>query len=210
MSIESYVDNILQDTQSTFSKIVSKVVAKNEKNAQIELVRQYTQVDLVLFEAIKSILNDLKREEGFFSRFLYKYFDIEIFKNKKREQLIILGSELKTKYNNLNREIQRTKIILENLSNSIDNLKKLKYAIHQKTILINEAKILNKSNIFIKKLNQKIAILSEYQNSLRHKYNSMRDDLRIYKSLYQAIPQNQKLKEEYYMNLLHYKKKAHV
>jgi len=208
MSIESYVDDILQNTQSTFRKIVSQIVDKNEKYAKIEIVRQYTQVDSILFEAIKSILYDLKEEEGLISRFLYKYFNIEISKNKKREQLIILGSELKSKYNNLTQEIQRVEKILHNLSNSLYNLKLLKSAIHQKTLFINEDKLLNKSNSFIKELNKKIDILSEYEKSLQCKYDTMRDNLKVYKSLYQQIPQNEKLKEEYYINLLSYNKKV--
>jgi len=108
MAIESYVKNILNSPEATFRKIVSKIVQESDKSAKIELVRQHMEVDEVLFLAIKSILNDLKIEESLFSQLLYKYLNIELVKNKKREQLIILGTQLKTQYS----RVKRVELIL--------------------------------------------------------------------------------------------------
>ncbi|NEW60823.1 hypothetical protein GSY74_05965, partial [Sulfurovum sp. bin170] len=77
MAIESYVEDILKSPEVTFRKIVSRIIQKSDKDAKIELVRQYTEVDETLFEAIKSILKDLELEEGRISQFLYRYFNIE-------------------------------------------------------------------------------------------------------------------------------------
>nr|MCH9741440.1 hypothetical protein [Campylobacterota bacterium] len=166
MAVESYVDDILESSEAVFRRIMSTIIAKSDQNAKIELVRQYTIVDTVLFEAIKSILNDLKVEEGMISRFLYKYFNIEIFKNKKREQLIILGSQLKIQYSNLQEEKQRVMIHIESIMLSISNLERLKIAFENRRELLSQHSQLNKSNALIKKINAKIEELSGYHISL--------------------------------------------
>jgi len=202
---ESYIEDILKNSESTFRKIVLEIVAKSDKNAKIELVRQYTEVDTILLDAIKSILEDLKIEESIISRFLYKYFNIKIFKNKKREQLIILGSQLKTQYNNINKEIKRVNKHIENISFSIYNLKLLHSAIYQKSLFIKDKKILNKSKAFINTLNNKIEELKEYEKALKQKYNILNDNFKLYDFIYKQIPRYYELQEENYLNILTYK-----
>ncbi|SFV56700.1 hypothetical protein MNB_SV-12-1753 [hydrothermal vent metagenome] len=179
-----------------------KIIQKSDRDAKIELVRQYTEVDEILFEAIKAILKDLKVEEGVISQFLYRYFNIEIVKNKKREQLIILGTQLKTQYTRLRKEQNRVNIHILNLSLSLDNLKRLKEAFHNKRELILTDKEFNKSNAFIKKLNSKIDELSEYKNSLKQKYIKLNETEKVYKNLYKQIPRYYELQEDNFMNLL--------
>jgi len=202
MAIESYVEDILKSPEATFRKIMLKIIQKSDRDAKIELVRQYTEVDEILFEAIKAILKDLKVEEGVISQFLYRYFNIEIVKNKKREQLIILGTQLKTQYTRLRKEQNRVNIHILNLSLSLDNLKRLKEAFHNKRELILTDKEFNKSNAFIKKLNSKIDELSEYKNSLKQKYIKLNETEKVYKNLYKQIPRYYELQEDNFMNLL--------
>ncbi|NOZ90182.1 MAG: hypothetical protein GXO60_02730 [Epsilonproteobacteria bacterium] len=205
MAIESYVDDILQNSEHIFRQTISLIVARSDKNAKIEIVRQYTRVDTILLEAIKSILNDLKLEEGILSRFLYRYFKIEIFKNKKREQLLILGSQLKTQYNNLNKEINRVNIHIQNISTSLYKLKLLHSALYQKSKKIVEREKLNKCNSFIKKLNLKIDEMGGYEKSLEQKLNMLTDNLKVYTSVYERIPKYYELQDENNQNLLSHK-----
>ena len=188
MAIESYVEYIINSPEVTFQKIVSKIVQKSDKGAKIELIRQYIEVDEVLFSAIKSILDDLKLEEGVISQFLYRYLNIELVKNKKRKQLIILGAQLKTQYFRLTREQIRVDTHISNLTLSLDNLKRLKDAFDNKRDSLEIDKDINKSDVFIKKLHNTIDELLEYRDALRQKSLKLGDTERLYLNLYRQIP----------------------
>jgi hypothetical protein len=94
MVFKKHVKNILHSPVYVFDEIIEKLTSENIHAAKIELTRHRIAVDVILVESIKSILKDLKEEEGVVSRFLYATFGFEIRKNKRREQLIYLGSEL--------------------------------------------------------------------------------------------------------------------
>ena len=76
MAVENYIKDILDSPTYIFDQIIEKIVGNNIKHAKIELKRHSTEVDVILFEAIKSILKDLREEEGVISRFLYSKFGI--------------------------------------------------------------------------------------------------------------------------------------
>jgi hypothetical protein len=202
MALESYVEDILKSPESIFRKILSKIIQQSDRDAKIELVRQHTEVDKILFLAINSILDDLKREEGIVSRLLYRYFNMELIKNKKREQLIILGIQLKTQYCKIIKEKKRVDIHILNLSLSLTNLKLLKDALVQnrESLLINQK--INKSNAFIKKLELKIDKLDKYKNSLKQKYTKLNEIEKLYANLYKKIPRYHELQEENFVNLI--------
>jgi len=202
MAIESYVEEILNGPETTFRQIMSKIIQKSDKSAQIELIRQYIEVDEILFSAIKSILNDLKLEEGIFSQFVYKYFNIELVKNKKRKQLIILGTQLKTQYCRLTKEQNRVDTLISNLTLSLNNLKRLKDAFENKKGFLKRDKEINKSDAFIRKLLNIIDELSEYRNSLRQKSLKLSDTERLYLNLYKQIPRYYELQEESIVTML--------
>jgi uncharacterized protein (DUF3084 family) len=202
MAIESYVENILNSPEATFQKIVSKIIQKSDKSAKIELLRQHIEVDEILFKAIKSILNDLRLEEGMLSQFLYRYLNIELVKNKKREQLIILGTQLKTQHSRLKIEQDRVDTHILNLTLSLDNLKWLKDAFENKRDLLQRDREINKSDAFIKKLYTTIKELSQYRDNLRQKSLKLDETERLYLNLYKQIPQYYKLQEESIITLL--------
>jgi len=202
MAIESYVEDILKSPEVTFRKIVSKIVQKSDKSAKMELVRQYTEVDEVLFSAIKSILGDLELEESIVSQFVYRYFNIEIVKSRKREQLIILGIELKTKYSKLEREQSRLDIHILNLTLSLDNLKRLRDAFDKNRDSLQIDKEINKNEAFMKKLHGIIDELSEYLDALRQKSLKLSETERLYLNLYKQIPRYYELQEESIFSLL--------
>ena len=202
MAIDEYVNQILDSPAYVFDEIVSKLVGKNIENAKIELVRQTTDVDNVLFEAIKSIVEDLRAEEGLFSRFFYNVFGVELIKNKRREQLIVLGSQLKTKHSKVKSELFRIYRQTERLSLSITDLKRLEESFRGKNIYFQSEQTLNKSKFFITEIEEKIIMLKNYQSSLESKYNSVNDIEKVYDSLFKKIPRYQELEEESYLHLL--------
>ena len=202
MAINGYVNQILDSPMYVFDDIIETLIGKNIQHAKIELVRHTTDVDNVLFEAIKSILRDLRAEEGVVSRFFYNVFGIELIKNKRREQLVLLGTQLKTQHSKVKSELFRIYRQTERLSLSILDLKRLEESFRGKNIYFQNEKALNKTNFCILEIEAKITSLKEYQISLESKHNSVSDIEKIYAMLCKKIPRYHELQEESYQNLL--------
>ena len=207
MAVESYIDDILYSPVYVFDEIITKIIDKNLSFAQIELKRCPLEVDSTLFESIKSILKDLKEEEGIFSRFLYETFGVEIRKNKRREQLIYLGSELKTQHIKIQKNLHSIEKLQEYLSHSINDLEQLREAFLTKNMFFESDKVKNKSKFFMSKIESKMNKLEEYQVSLLMKYNNLIEVEKLYEQLFTEIPRYNKLHEEIYLLLLSDSKK---
>jgi hypothetical protein len=202
MAIDDYVTQILNSPAYVFDEIVAKLIGKNIENAKIELLRHTVDVDSILFEAIKSIIEDLRVEEGMIDRFFYNIFGIELRRNKRREQLIVLGSQLKTQHSKVKSELFRIYRQTERLSLTILDLKRLKESFYGKNIYFQNEKIVNKSKFFISEIEEKITLLKEYECSLELKRNDVNDVERVYNTLLKKIPRYNKLQEERYLHLL--------
>jgi len=202
MAIDEYVNQILDSPAYVFDDIVSKLIGKNIENAKIELLRHTTDVDKILFEAIKSIMEDLRAEESVISRFFYNVFGLELRKNKRREQLIVLGSQLKTQHSKVKSELFRIYRQTERLSLSIIDLKRLEESFRGKNIYFQNEQKLNKSKFFIFEIEEKITLLKKYQYSLESKHNSVSDVEKVYNALVKKIPRYHELQEECYLPLL--------
>lgn len=207
MAIESYIDDILYSPVYVFDEIVAKIIDKNISFAQIELKRCPLEVDSTLFESIKSILKDLKEEEGVFSRFLYATFGVEIRKNKRREQLIYLGSELKTQHVKIQENLRSIQKFQEYLSHSLNDLEQLKDAFLTKNMFFENDKVKNKSRFFMSEIERNMSKLEEYQVSLLMKYNDLVEVEKLYGQLFIQIPRYNELREETYLLLLSDEKK---
>ena len=202
MAVESYIDDILYSPVYVFDEIVAKIIDKNVSFAQIELKRCPLEVDSILFESIKSILKDLKDEEGVFSRFLYATFGVEIRKNKRREQLIYLGSELKTQHIRIQANLRAIQRQQDRLSYSINDLERLKDAFLTKNMFFENDKVKNKSKFFMSEIENKMSSLEEYQISLLMKYNDLVEVEKLYEQLFIQIPRYHELREETHLLLL--------
>jgi len=202
MAIDEYVNQILYSPAYVFDDIINKLIGKNIQNAKIELLRNTTDIDYILFEAIKLILKDLEAEESVVSRFFYNTFGIELRKNKKREQLIVLGSQLKTKHSKVKSELFRVYRKKERLSLSIIDLKRLESSFKKKEIYSESKQILNKSKFFLSEIEIKINVLKKYKDSLELKYNNVADIEKFYNNLFKKIPRYNELQEEPNLKLL--------
>ena len=202
MAIHEYANQILESPMYVFDDIIETLIGKNIQHAKIELLRHTTDVDSILFEAIKSILNDLKEEESIISRFFYNAFGIELIKNKRREQLILLGGQLKTKHSKVKSELFRIYRQIERLSLSIVDLKRLEESFRGKNIYFQNEKTLNKTNFCISEIEVTVMSLKQYQVSLESKHNSVRDIEKVYEMLSKKIPRYQEVQEENALHLL--------
>ena len=202
MAVESYIEDILYSPVYVFDEIVAKTIDKNISFTEIELKRCPIEVDSILFESIKSILKDLKDEEGVFSRFLYLTFGVEIRKNKRRGQLIYLGSELKTQHIKIQTNLRSIQRHQDNLAHSINELERLKDAFLTKNMFFEDDKVKNKSKFFMTEIENNMSRLEEYHVSLLMKYNDLVEVEKLYEQLFIQIPRYHELHEETHLLLL--------
>ena len=202
MAVESYIDDILYSPVYVFDEIISKIIAKNLTFAEIELKRCPLEVDSTLFESIKSILKDLKDEEGLFSRFLYATLGVEIRKNKRREQLIYLGSELKTQHSKIQLNLRTIQRYEDSLSYSLKDLERLKDAFLKRNMFFEDDKVKNKSKFFMSEIESKISSVEESLTALDMKYNNLVEVEKLYRQLFVQIPRYYELREETHLLLL--------
>lgn len=201
MTINSYVDQILDSPAHVFDKIIDKLIGRNLQHAKIELKRHLPEVDIVLFEAIKSILKDLHDEEGMISRFFYNVFGIELRKNKRREQLIFLGSQLKTQHSKVKSELSVAHRLIERLALTVIDLERLQEGFHGKNIYFQNQVSINKSKFFLNEIEANILQLKECQLLLESKYNNLGDIEKIYDTLLKKIPRYHELQLESHLLL---------
>jgi len=201
MSLRINIENILQSPENIFKEILTKLTDKHIIDVKKELRVKYRGVDTTLFDAINLVLTDLKNEEGYISRLLYSMFKIEIKRNIRREQLIILGSQLKAQHRNIKKDIYRVKLYMYNLLSTIKNLQRLESAFEEKNMFIFEQGMLDKSNYYLGRIVAKIKELDNYQNSLEDNLNKLESKEKSYKTLLKKIPRYYELNEEVYLQL---------
>ncbi|NOZ91396.1 MAG: hypothetical protein GXO60_08950 [Epsilonproteobacteria bacterium] len=195
------IENILKSPQKTFLDIIDKLTTSDIKHTKKELKIDNTQIDEVLVDAIEMVLRDLNNEEGYISRLLYSIFKFEIRKNKRREQLIILGSQLKSQYNELKKDIYRVKVNIGNISATIENLKRLQQAFDAKEMFLYNQKLLDKNRLYINILDKKIEQLYGYKEALDERLQRLYIKGEKYKKLFKKIPRYHELSEDIYLQL---------
>jgi hypothetical protein len=201
MAISDYVEQILSSPVYVFDGIIEKLIGKNLHFAKIELSRYSCKIDATLIESIKSILKDLNEEEGMVSRFLYARFGFEIKKNKRREQLLYLGSELKVQHKKIMSRLYGVHRQKERLSYSIVDLKRLSEGFIAKDLLFEGDKVKNKNKFYIEEVERKIDELQKIQLSLLMKYDDLSEIEKIYHKIFKSIPRHENLNEETHLLL---------
>ncbi len=201
MSLRINIEKILQSPENIFKEILTKLTNKTISDAKKELNSKYKELDTILFDAINLVLTDLKNEESYISRLLYRMFKIEIKRNIRREQLIILGSQLKSQHRDIKKDIYRVKLFLYNISSTIKNLKRLEEAFKDKNKSIFELNMLDKSNYYLGRITAKIKELERLQDPLEDSLNILEAKEKKYNSLFKKIPRYYELNEEVYLQL---------
>ena len=201
MSIRINIENILQSPEAIFLEIIKTLTKKNISECGRELRKSNINIDAVLYDAITLVLSDLSSEVGYINRLLYSLFKFEIKRNIRREQLIILGSQLKSQRSVLKKDIYRVELLIDSLDSSIKNLKYLQKAFQDKNMFIFNQDILEKSKSYINQLDIKILKVEECEDSLRDKLSILRTNDRMLSKLFKKIPRYHELKEEIYLQL---------
>ncbi len=201
MSMRINIENILNSPEHLFREILIKLTQKNIEDAKKELSIKNREIDTVLFDAIKLVLSDLKNEESYISRLLYSLFKIEFTRNIRREQLIILGSQLKSQHTKLRKDIYRINIYIHNIKITLKNLQRLDKAFREKNTSIFEQDMLNKSRYYLDRINHKYIELDKYKDRLEDKLNIVEAIEKKYRTLLRKIPRYYELNEQIYLQL---------
>ena len=201
MAISDYVEQILSSPVYVFDGIIEKLIGKSLHLTKIELLRHSCEIDATLIESIKSILKDLNKEEGMFSRFLYAKFGFEMKRNKRREQLLYLGSELKTQHKKIKSRLYGIYRQKERLAYSIIDLQRLSEGFRSKDLFFESDKVKNKNKFYLDELERKIDELQKIQLSLLMKYDDTGEVESIYHKLFKSIPRYEYLYEESHLLL---------
>ncbi len=201
MSMRINIENILNSPEHLFREILIKLTQKNIEDAKKELSIKNREIDTVLFDAIKLVLSDLKNKESYISRLLYSLFKIEFTRNIRREQLIILGSQLKSQHTKLRKDIYRINIYIHNIKITLKNLQRLDKAFREKNTSIFEQDMLNKSRYYLDRINHKYIELDKYKDRLEDKLNIVEAIEKKYRTLLRKIPRYYELNEQIYLQL---------
>ena len=206
MSISINIGNILNSSTETFHEIIDKLQKKNIELSKQEVALK-NEFDNTLVEAILLTIEELKEEEGFISRLLYSSFGIGKEKNKRREQLIILGSQLKSQLSSTEKSIQKSRHYKENLYSSKKNLTLLHKAFKNKIPFLNSDILQNRAINYMKETNRSIERVTICEDELEIRINHLKNTLNQYRKVLRKIPRYYKLKEETYIQLIESKGK---
>jgi len=196
-----YIDKILNSNTDVFYEIIEKMELKNLSDVRQELSNTYN-LDKVLIDAIEFTLKKLRKEESFVSRILYNSFGVGKEKNKRREQLILLGSQLKSEISQLERDIHRIQFFSDNVYGYLQNLSLLSEAIGKKKPLLQTESLENRCQGYLKELYKKMDETNGYHDALTMKGIYLESCLYKYKELFKKIPRYQTIKEERWNYLL--------
>jgi chaperonin cofactor prefoldin len=196
MSIRINIENILKSKDAVFLEIIKRLTEKSINDCKIVLERNNHGIDTVLFDAITLVLSDLNSEVGYINKLLYGIFEFEIKKNIRREQLIILGGQLKAQHSILKKDIYVIELQIETINSTIKNLRRLQIAFQDKNMFVIDDNILKKSQLYIEKIDIKIWKLKESKESLKNKSKLLKKNERTINTLFKKIPRYHKLREE--------------
>lgn len=201
MSMHLNIDKILNSSNDVFYEIVAKIESNSIANARKEL-EQEQGLNTVLIDAVEFSLNKLKSEENFLSQILYSTFGIGKAKNKRREQLILLGGQLKNQITQFERDRNRINFHYDNVVSSLKNLTILSEAFGRKIhFLINE-NVEKRCQTYLKELYVKMDESNNCQKKLSLKSIYLESCIFKYKELLKKIPRHHELHEERWKYML--------
>lgn len=189
------IDRLLNSNEEVFENILKKLFMENLSNSKKELASRY-KFNKELYEAIEYTLQKLKKEEGLISRFLYSSFGVGKKKNKRRKHLILLGTQLKTELENLEKNMQEVKFYYKNSVTSSVALTKLSESFGKKVYTIEDDDLADKCNRYLRKIYLISDEVNRSKKELDLKSIFLESSLDKYRGLLKKIPRYHELKDE--------------
>ena len=195
MSLSMNIDRLLNSNEEVFENILKKLFMENLSNSKKELASRY-KFNKELYEAIEYTLQKLKKEEGLIGRFLYSSFGVGKKKNKRRKHLILLGTQLKTELENLEKNMQEVKFYYKNSVTSSVALTKLSESFGKKVYTIEDDDLADKCNRYLRKIYLITDEVNRSKKELDLKSIFLEGSLDKYRGLLKKIPRYHELKDE--------------
>jgi len=189
------IDKLLNSNEEVFENILKKLFMENLSNSKKELASRY-KFNKELYEAIEYTLQKLKKEEGLIGRFLYSSFGVGKKKNKRRKHLILLGTQLKTELENLEKNMQEVKFYYKNSVTSSVALTKLSESFGKKVYTIEDDDLADKCNRYLRKIYLISDEVNRSKKELDLKSIFLESSLDKYRGLLKKIPRYHELKDE--------------
>ncbi len=195
MSSKINIDRILNSNKEVFDEILSKLENSIIINSKKELNNNY-DFKQELYEATAFTIRELNEEEGIISKFLYRSFGMGREKNPRREQLIVLGGQLKLELNNIKREKYKINFHLKNIFMLLDNLEQFIDMFREKERFLKKSRIRKRRDEYLKEIYRKIDEVEECKKELNIKNIYLESCYSKYNKLLQQIPRYQEISED--------------
>ena len=195
MSSKINIDRILNSNRDVFDEILSKLENMIIINAKKELSNNY-DFNKELYEATAFTIRELDEEEGFISKFLYRSFGVGKENNPRREQLIVLGGQLKLEINNLKREKYKINFHLKNIFALLSNLERLADMFGRKKNFLRNRVIQKRVQEYLRETYVKIDEVEQCKKELNIKIIYLESCHSKYDKLLQQIPRHQEIAED--------------
>ena len=202
MSSKINIDRILNSNRDVFDAILSKLENSIVSNAQKELMNNYN-FNKELYEATLFTLRELDEEEGFISKFLYRSFGVGKEKNPRREQLILLGGQLKLEIHKLKREKYKINFHLKNIFALLTNLEHLANMFGRKRVFLRNSVIQKRLQEYLRETYLKIDEITYCKEELNVKIIYLESCHSKYDKLLQQIPRYQEITEDRLLPNIH-------
>ena len=189
------VDKLLNSNEEVFENVLKRLFIENLSNSKKELASKY-KFNKKLYEAIEFTLFKLKKEEGVISRFLYSSFGVGEKKNKRRKHLILLGSQLKSEIEKLEKNIQEVDFFYKNSVTSSVALTKLSESFGKKVYTIEDDDLADKCNKYLRKIYVMTDEVNRSKKDLDLKSIFLESSLEKYRTLLKKIPRYHELRAE--------------
>jgi len=199
MSANLDIETILKSDENKFLTLLDKIVSHNIEAAQKEL-DEFDKFNKVLYETVEFTLQKHNQEEGILSKLFYRSFGVGKKNNKRREQLHMLGGNLKAHISQLKRDRKRVDYHYNNISSSHESLKALSESFSQKVVALSNTQLQDKCNNYLKLIYKKMDETDTFKQSLDMKDIYLESCISNYKRLLKKIPRNQEIEEEKYID----------
>jgi len=198
MSLSMNIDKLLNTNEKVFEIVLKKLFLENLKNAKNELDQKY-KFNHKLYDAIEFTLLKLKNEESIISRFLYKSFGVGKKKNRRRKHLILLGTQLKTEIDNIEKNIKRVENYQKYSMSSATDMTNLGNVFGKKVHIMTDEYSADKCNRYLKKIYTITDIINKSIKELDLKSIYLESSADKYRSLLKQIPRYHELNDNKYL-----------
>jgi len=192
------IDKLLNTDEAVFENILNKLFVTNLNNSDNELELKY-KFNHKLYEVIDFTLLKLKEEESILSRILYNSFGVGKKKNKRRKQLILLGTQLKTEIGKLDRDINRVQHYHKNSLTSVDALTRFSNGFGRKIHILEDDTLTDKCNLYLKRIYLVIDRVDKSTQELDKKSLLLESSADKYRGLLKRIPRYHELNDNKYL-----------